>query len=306
MARPRPYSHSCASINAAARSTGCSRSSSHHAVVVGLLIAFGEIAVGVGTLLGLWTRVAGRGRHGARSVLSVVRSWHTHPYYLGPDIVFLFAFIPLLLAGAGDVWALDGWLRREGRVALGLPPAGVVNIEFATVRRVCGQYDSGRCRAQQGRPCQPEGCPVLLAAPAREDEARAVDLDRRVFLAQARLAGALGAVALIGGGITVGIGRLLKGSTPSTSTPRARYQRVQPSHDPVAPLDLDHDVWPLDDWPRCESAKWHGRGCGCVGCGPRCRVVHRSCHRHTGDRRAGHARTLQGVQRSLHSCRLHG
>ena len=90
----------------------------------GLPIAFGEIAVGIGTLLGLWTRVAAAGGMAFALAFLMSVSWHTHPYYLGPDIVFLFAFIPLVLAGAGDVWALDGWLQREGELRSGSLPPG--------------------------------------------------------------------------------------------------------------------------------------------------------------------------------------
>lgn len=91
-------------------------SAGHHAVVFGLLIAFGELAVGIGTVLGLWTRAAAAGGMALSLSFLLTVSWHTSPYYLGPDIVFLFAFTPLAIAGPGP-WSVDAWILQR----LGLP-----------------------------------------------------------------------------------------------------------------------------------------------------------------------------------------
>jgi thiosulfate dehydrogenase [quinone] large subunit len=121
---------------------------SHHALVFGLLIALGELAVGVGTLLGLWTRAAAIGGMLLSLSFLLTASWHSHPYYLGPDVVFLFAWTPIAVAGAGDVLSLDALLAKRTRREMRLPAAGPVAVEFAVVRRLCGSYEDGRCRAR--------------------------------------------------------------------------------------------------------------------------------------------------------------
>jgi thiosulfate dehydrogenase (quinone) large subunit len=89
----------------------------HVAVPLGVLIAFGELAVGVGTLLGLRARLAAAGGIALSFMLFLTVSFHTSPYYTGADIVFVFAWTPLLLAGAGSVLSLDaaiaGWAKRR-------------------------------------------------------------------------------------------------------------------------------------------------------------------------------------------------
>lgn len=90
----------------------------HHAVAVGVLMALGELAVGLGTLAGLFTRVAAVGGALISLSLFLTVSFHSSPYYTGSDIVFFFAWTPLILAGGGPL-ALDSWVaatvaRRAG------------------------------------------------------------------------------------------------------------------------------------------------------------------------------------------------
>ena len=73
----------------------------HVAVPLGVLIAFGELAVGVGTLLGLRARLAAAGGLALSLMLFLTVSFHSAPYYTGADIVLVFAWTPLLLAGSG-------------------------------------------------------------------------------------------------------------------------------------------------------------------------------------------------------------
>jgi thiosulfate dehydrogenase [quinone] large subunit len=80
-----------------------------HTFAFGLLIAFAEIAVGIGIALGLLTRVAALGGMVLALSLWLTVSWGAEPWYTSADLVYLFAFTPLLLAGAG-VWSLDAWL----------------------------------------------------------------------------------------------------------------------------------------------------------------------------------------------------
>lgn len=92
-----------------------------HATVAGLAIAFGEIAVGLATLLGLFTRLAALGGVLLSLSFFLTVSWTTRPYYVGADIVFAFAWTPLLIAGDAGVLSLSARLRARVRHGLGLP-----------------------------------------------------------------------------------------------------------------------------------------------------------------------------------------
>jgi len=121
LADPRFFdSRSPASIQAqlqaaAARSPigGILSTLEHHAVAVGVCIALAELAVGVGTLLGLYTRAAAIGGMVLAVGFLLSVSWHSSPYYLGADVVYLFAWTPLALGGAGGVFAIDTLLEQR-------------------------------------------------------------------------------------------------------------------------------------------------------------------------------------------------
>ena len=91
---------------------------SHHAVLFGVLTAIAEIGVGLGTLVGLWSRAAAA--LGAFLSLSfyLTVSWKTRPYYYGSDIVFVFMWVPFILAGSGGLLSLDAWRQRDRGPAL--------------------------------------------------------------------------------------------------------------------------------------------------------------------------------------------
>jgi thiosulfate dehydrogenase [quinone] large subunit len=82
------------------------------APAVGLVIALGEVAIGLGILVGLWTRVASVAGMALSLGLFLTASFHSSPYYTGSDIVFFFAWTPLALAGAAGAPALDTWFAR--------------------------------------------------------------------------------------------------------------------------------------------------------------------------------------------------
>jgi thiosulfate dehydrogenase [quinone] large subunit len=103
------------------------RLAAHAPVVLGLMIAFGELAVGLGTLVGLFGRVAAAGGMALSLILFLSVSFNTTPYFLGSDIVFLFAWTPLVIAGSG-LWSADAALdkrhaeeRARAKVAPGRP-----------------------------------------------------------------------------------------------------------------------------------------------------------------------------------------
>lgn len=81
-------------------------------------IAFGELAVGIGTLLGLLGRLAALGGALISLSLWLTVSWATSPYYYGNDLAYLMAWLPLVLAGAPYL-SLDAVWRRRRRQRTG-------------------------------------------------------------------------------------------------------------------------------------------------------------------------------------------
>lgn len=70
-----------------------------HAVLFGLVVALGEIAIGLGALFGFLLRPASFFGLLLSLLFFLSASWHVFPYFYGADIVFVFAWITLLLAG---------------------------------------------------------------------------------------------------------------------------------------------------------------------------------------------------------------
>ncbi len=80
----------------------------------GYAIALGELAVGIGALLGLLTRLAALGGALISLSLWLTVSWASDPYYYGNDLPYLMAWIPLVLAGA-TVLSIDASIRARRR-----------------------------------------------------------------------------------------------------------------------------------------------------------------------------------------------
>lgn len=78
----------------------------------GYAIAIGELAVGIGTLLGLLTRLAAVGGALISLSLWLTVSWSASPYYYGNDLPYLMAWLPLILAGA-PVLSVDAAIRSR-------------------------------------------------------------------------------------------------------------------------------------------------------------------------------------------------
>jgi thiosulfate dehydrogenase [quinone] large subunit len=127
--------------------------------LAGLGVALLEIAVGVLVTAGLLTRVAAAIGLGLNFVLFLTNSWHAFPYFLGSDIVFVFAWLPLVLTGASGQPALDNALRarsaptRRGgplltrRVVLGraLGAAGIATLGLGGIAAFAkGKYHGSR------------------------------------------------------------------------------------------------------------------------------------------------------------------
>jgi thiosulfate dehydrogenase [quinone] large subunit len=185
------------------------------ATPIGILIALSEIAVGVGTLLGLLAPVAAVGGLLLSLTLFLTVSWNASPYYTGADIVFFFAWIPLLLAGTGRVLSLDDLIQARTRREAGQGPATLVPVRFEVIQGVCGHFDKERCTARGGAPCQVSGCPFLAGdvGPRVAAAARGADPERRRLVLTGLAAGAVGAVALGLAGLAAGLGRAIGGTS---------------------------------------------------------------------------------------------
>jgi thiosulfate dehydrogenase [quinone] large subunit len=189
---------------------------SHYPVLIGIVIALGELAVGIGTLLGLATRLAALGGLVISFGLFLAVSFHTSPYYTGSDIVFVFAWLPLLIVGGGQL-SLDAFGRNLAAIRHGRPVHVAVSLPFSTVQQICGHYHAGLCAAQRNAPCKPAGCPYLAREAARAEAVpTVVDEQRRRLVGVAALG--VGCLAVFGAGATAILGRLLHTSSASATT----------------------------------------------------------------------------------------
>jgi thiosulfate dehydrogenase (quinone) large subunit len=127
LADPQFFNHN-SPTSIYAQLLGAERSSPLHSLLghllqvaspLGLVIAIGEVAVGLGVLVGLWTRIASLAGMVISFSLFLTVSFHSSPYFTGSDIVFVFAWTPLLIAGAGGAPALDTYLGRVRPAATG-------------------------------------------------------------------------------------------------------------------------------------------------------------------------------------------
>lgn len=198
----------------------------HVAVLLGILIALAELAIGLGTLLGLWARAAAVGGALLSFSLFLTISFHSSPYYTGSDIVFVFAWLPLILAGAGGVLSLDATLTNFIRHHHGAEPLAVVPISFATVRRSCGAFEEGLCARRRGAPCEPGPCPFLRDQPPPAKRMDQIEMDRRTFSAKGAVTAAVAATAVVFGGAAAGLGRAIGGAAKVSNTPTLGAQPV--------------------------------------------------------------------------------
>ncbi|GLF99949.1 DoxX family membrane protein [Streptomyces yaizuensis] len=104
-----------------------------HPVGAGLTVAFLQVVVGVLTVLGLWQRVAAVVGALLSAALILTVSWRTVPAYDAPDIIFLAAWSPLIIAGA-PVYSADGRLAGEAWRTLG-PRSQLWELRRRVLRR---------------------------------------------------------------------------------------------------------------------------------------------------------------------------
>jgi len=105
----------------------------NHPVGAGLTIAFLQVIAGVLTVFGLWQRFAASIGALLSIALLVTVSWRTVPAYDAPDIIYLAAWSPLVIAGA-PVYSADGRLAGEAWRRLG-PRARLWDLRRRVLRR---------------------------------------------------------------------------------------------------------------------------------------------------------------------------
>ncbi|MFK4099886.1 DoxX family membrane protein [Streptomyces sp. NPDC019531] len=104
-----------------------------HPVGSGLVIAFLQVIVGVLTVLGCWQRVGAVVGAGLSAALLVTVSWKSVPAYDTPDIIYLAAWSPLIIAGA-PVYSIDGRLAGSAWRRLG-PRSDIWELRRYVLRR---------------------------------------------------------------------------------------------------------------------------------------------------------------------------
>ncbi len=220
------------------------------ATPIGFVIAFAELAIGVGTLLGLWQRVAAIGGAVLSFSLFLTVSFHAAPFYTGADIVFTFAWLPFVLAGSSTRLSLDGLIAARAAAGASSGPPELVAIPFAQVQRLCGHFDEGRCDALDGRSCAAAYCPVLIGPRPPYPVRREPDsVERRaVVLSTATAALVAGAVAFVAGVAAV-VGRFAGGATIPVAPPELGGTTSKPSsvtHSSLGTLLGPAKVVPVD------------------------------------------------------------
>ena len=122
-------------------------------VVAGVGVAVAEITIGVAVLAGRWVRPAAAAGLALNLLLFLTATWHSSPYFLGSDIVFVFAWLPfVLLSPAGQPATAPavviGLTRRAAIARLAGATAALAGV--ATLVR--GEYQAPtRVRAGVGQ-----------------------------------------------------------------------------------------------------------------------------------------------------------
>jgi thiosulfate dehydrogenase (quinone) large subunit len=177
-----------------------------HPTPAGLLLALAELAIGVLTLVGLTSRLAATGGLLLSLMFFLTASWHTRPFFYGPDLPFAVGWLVLVLAGDAGLPSLDRRLARRQRALAGLGDDHEVALPIDRVQQVCAAADGrGRCAGASGRACRGRQCPLLPHPPGPV----AFDASRRALLARGALAGATLAVTGVLGGAIAGAERVL-------------------------------------------------------------------------------------------------
>ncbi len=102
-----------------------------NATLFGGMVVAGELAIGLGTLVGLFSRVAAIFGFILSMTLWLTSSWSVSPFFLGSDLPYAMGWLTLALAGANVVWSLDGILlnywRTSGARTASMQPQATAN-----------------------------------------------------------------------------------------------------------------------------------------------------------------------------------
>jgi thiosulfate dehydrogenase (quinone) large subunit len=196
----------------------------HAPTFVGLVIAIGELAVGIGTLLGLCVRIAALGGLLLSLTFFLTVSWNTSPYYYGSDIVFVFAWLTVFAFGPAIGLSLDSWLRNRARASLRLgPEPAAVEIGADRLHALCPL--DRNCGMQADGQCARARCAVFLSP--RRGSADTAEVDRRTVMQTGAAAAVVAGGAAVLGGATAAIGRA-EHQAGATNTPGAAAGPVKP------------------------------------------------------------------------------
>jgi len=112
-----------------------------HASLSGIAIAAGELFAGLGILFGIWTRFAAAGAFVLSLSFVLTVGWGTYPYFFGPDIIFMAAVLPLMMAGDGGYLSVESLIRRRVKQDLGINESSVnpLAVDKAIARRTLVQ-----------------------------------------------------------------------------------------------------------------------------------------------------------------------
>ncbi len=194
-----------------------------HSMLFGLMIAFGEIAIGLGILIGLLFRPAAFFGLLLSLIFFLSVTWHVYPYFYGADIVFVFCWLTLLLNGP----LCTGLPTVDEFLALNLLPpastqqqrglAGVLDFILGTTLRPTEEpvalADTPTISVKSAQQRNAQQRTAQQRRQSAEQKAREM---RRSFLQG----------SLLGGGVVFGLGAVIlayralffSGSDTSTST----------------------------------------------------------------------------------------
>lgn len=257
-----------------------------HPTPAGLLLAVAELAIGVLTLVGLTSRVAAAGGLALSFTFFLTASWHTRPFFYGPDLPFAVGWLVLLLAGDAGLPSLDRRLALRQRALAGLGDDREVAVPLDRLQQVCAAADSeGRCAGGIGRACRGQHCP-FIAHPAGPV---AFDATRRALLTRGAFAGVALVVTGVLGGVIAGAERVLGsdegtgGGTRSLPPPASRPSPSQTTPSRRRPAGTR--IGSLGDIPMGQAATFttpNGRPAVAVRLGQRRVVAYSAVCTHAG------------------------
>ncbi len=83
-----------------------------NATLFGLSVLLGELAIGLGTLVGLFARTSAFFEAVLGFTLWLSTTWHVKPFFLASDLPYALGWITLFVAGVHPILSLDGQIAR--------------------------------------------------------------------------------------------------------------------------------------------------------------------------------------------------